>query len=87
MKRRCSSSNSAGAGSLGVLAWFAFFLLPVVVVVLERAVAGVALGPLAWQFWWALLCTGLLLGQESLAFVLAGREYVRRFAAWRRSRQ
>ncbi|PZG16850.1 hypothetical protein [Nonomuraea aridisoli] len=75
------------AGSLGVLAWFAFFLLPVVVVVLEWAVAGVAMGPLAWQFWWALLCTGLLLGQESLAFVLAGREYVRRFAAWRRSQR
>ncbi|WP_188197407.1 hypothetical protein [Nonomuraea sp. SYSU D8015] len=74
------------AGSLGVLAWFAFFLLPVVVVVLQWAAAGVALGPLTGQFWWALLCATLLLGQETLAIVLAGREYARRFVAWRRQR-
>ncbi|TMR93807.1 hypothetical protein [Nonomuraea basaltis] len=45
---------------------------------------GRALVPLTGQFWWALFCATLLLGQESLAIVPACQEYVRRFIAWRR---
>lgn len=66
------------AGFAGVLAWFGFFVLPVIVVVLRWAADGMATGPLAGRFWYCLLCAALLLGPYLLAAGLAVREYVRR---------
>ncbi len=66
------------AGFAGVLAWFVFFVVPVAVTVLQWAADGLLLGPLSLRFWYALLCTALLLGPEVLAIALAVREYARR---------
>ncbi|MFB4292890.1 hypothetical protein ACBI99_34970 [Nonomuraea sp. ATR24] len=62
------------AGLAGVLAWFAVFVLPVVVAVLVWAAGGLAAGPLSLRFWYALLCAALLLGPTALAVALAVRE-------------
>ncbi|GGO62680.1 hypothetical protein [Nonomuraea cavernae] len=66
------------AGFAGVLAWFAFFVVPVAVAVLTWAADGLLLGPFRPQFWYALLCAALLLGPYVLALSLAVREYARR---------
>ncbi|MEU7988754.1 hypothetical protein AB0B56_28205 [Streptosporangium canum] len=66
------------AGFAGVLAWFVFFVAPVVVTVLVWAAEGLLLGPLSSRFWYALLCAVLLLGPYLLAACLAVREYTRR---------
>jgi hypothetical protein len=71
-------------GFLGVAAWFGLLLLPVFAEVLGWAAEGVADGPLTAQFWYRLLCAGLLIGPETLAVTLAAREYARRYAAARR---
>ncbi|MFJ2030858.1 hypothetical protein [Streptosporangium sp. NPDC087985] len=71
------------AGFLGVTAWFCLLLLPVFVKVLVWAADGLAEGPLVAGFWYRLLCTGLLLGPETLALALAIREYAGRLAARR----
>ncbi|MFC5816953.1 hypothetical protein [Nonomuraea harbinensis] len=67
------------AGFVGVLGWFAFFLLPVIVTVLQWTAAGLALGPLTGRFWYSLLCAALLLSPQTLAAALAVKEYARRF--------
>ncbi|QYC37678.1 hypothetical protein Nocox_00195 [Nonomuraea coxensis DSM 45129] len=66
------------AGFAGVLAWFVFFVLPVVVAALAWTADRLVLGPFEPRFWYALLCAALLLGPYVLALFLAVREHVRR---------
>ncbi|MFI6992366.1 hypothetical protein [Nonomuraea wenchangensis] len=66
------------AGFAGVLAWFVFFVLPVVVATLAWTADRLVLGPFEPRFWYALLCAALLLGPYVLALLLAVRERVRR---------
>ncbi|MEZ7126153.1 hypothetical protein ACBR40_12525 [Nonomuraea sp. AD125B] len=66
------------AGFAGVLAWFVFFVLPVVAATLEWTADRLVLGPFEPRFWYALLCAALLLGPYALALFLAVRERVRR---------
>ncbi|WP_049563814.1 hypothetical protein [Nonomuraea sp. SBT364] len=62
------------AGFAGVLGWFVVFVVPVAVTVLLWAAGGLLLGPFSLRFWYALLCTALLLGPQVLAVSLAVRE-------------
>ncbi|MGA4996088.1 hypothetical protein [Nonomuraea bangladeshensis] len=66
------------AGFAGVLAWFVFFVLPVVAATLAWTADRLVLGPFEPRFWYALLCAALLLGPYALALFLAVRERVRR---------
>jgi hypothetical protein len=66
------------AGFAGVLAWFAVFVLPVLVTVLRWTAAEMAAGPLTGSFWYGLLCATVLLGPYLLAAALAVRERLRR---------
>ncbi|MEU6790627.1 hypothetical protein ABZ907_02910 [Nonomuraea wenchangensis] len=66
------------AGFAGVLAWFVFFVLPVVAAALAWTADRLVLGPFEPRFWYALLCAALLLGPYALALFLAVRERVRR---------
>lgn len=73
------------AGFFAVTAWFCL-LLQVIWKILTWAAEGLQEGPLSGQFWYCLLCTGLLLGQEAVAMVLAVHENARRlFALARRA--
>lgn len=65
-------------GFAGVLTWFAVFVLPVLTVVLDWTTARMAVGPLDWWFWYALLCAALLLGPYLLAAGLAVRQHAQR---------
>jgi putative peptide zinc metalloprotease protein len=66
------------AGFAGVLGWFTLFVLPVIEVILTWTTKHLAAGPLAGQFWYALLCATLLLGPYLLAAALAIKEYAQR---------
>jgi putative peptide zinc metalloprotease protein len=65
-------------GFAGVLIWFAVFVLPVIVVVLDWTATRMTAGPVAWQFWYGLLCATLLIGPYLLAAALAARDHIRR---------
>ncbi|WP_131735437.1 PqqD family protein [Actinomadura roseirufa] len=69
------------AGFLGVAAWFAVFVLPVVLVVLHWTGNALALGPFTGRFWYGIFCTTLLLGPDTVAAVLAVREAASRLFA------
>ncbi|MFI6386042.1 hypothetical protein ACIBHY_43170 [Nonomuraea sp. NPDC050547] len=71
------------AGFAGVLAWFWFLLLPVVVTVLEWTAEGLVLGPLTATFWYRLGCATLLLGPETLAAAMAVVHWAGRLRAAR----
>ncbi|MFF4764258.1 hypothetical protein [Streptomyces sp. NPDC001292] len=66
------------AGFVGVTAWFALLVLPVAWQVVTWAADGLAAGPLTGDFWYSLLCAGLVLGPECLAAGLATSDLVRR---------
>jgi hypothetical protein len=66
------------SGFVGVLAWFAVFVLPVLAVVLNWTAARMATGPLDWRFWYGLLCAALLLGPYLLAAALAVKQHAQR---------
>jgi len=68
------------AGFVGVFAWFAVFVLPVIAMVLGWAAARAAAGPLSIQFWYGLVCTTLLLGPYLLVAALTVKEYAQRAA-------
>ncbi|MEU1542503.1 hypothetical protein ABZ461_31230 [Actinacidiphila glaucinigra] len=66
------------SGFVGVSAWFALLVVPVAWRVVTWAAHGLATGPLTGEFWYSLLCAGLVLGPESLAAGLATRDMLRR---------
>jgi hypothetical protein len=70
-------------GFAGVLGWFVLFMLPVMVVILRWAAAGVATGLLDGRFWYCLLCATVALGPQALAMALAAKEYAGRLVARR----
>jgi hypothetical protein len=74
------------AGFAGVVVWFCVLLLPVFAETLSWAAEGLAEGPLTAAFWYRLLCVTLLLGPETLALVLAVKEYAARLTARRAAR-
>ncbi|MEY7970604.1 hypothetical protein AB8O38_01240 [Saccharomonospora xinjiangensis] len=73
------------AGSVVVLAWFAVFVLPPIVTVIDWTAGMLAAGPLSGSFWYATLCAGLLLLPQILVAVVAVRQF-RSWLAGRRAR-
>lgn len=68
------------AGSLLVVAWVGFFIVPYVWELLRWAGVRFAEGPGAGVFWWALVSTAAVLARLLLPVVLSVRELVRRLA-------
>lgn len=65
-------------GFAGVLGWFAVFVLPVIIVVLDWTAASMTTGPLNGHFWYGLLCAIVLLGPYLLVAAFALKEYAQR---------
>ncbi|EID53062.1 hypothetical protein [Saccharomonospora xinjiangensis] len=73
------------AGSVVVLAWFAVFVLPPIVTMIDWTAGMLAAGPLSGSFWYATLCAGLLLLPQILVTVVAVKQF-RSWLAGRRAR-
>ncbi|GAA3650306.1 hypothetical protein GCM10022224_011390 [Nonomuraea antimicrobica] len=66
------------AGVAVVVAWLGVFVLPVIVGLVQWAATGLAAGPGAWAFWYALCCLAVVITPWVVAGWLAVRERARR---------